>query len=303
MSEIRQHLFTQISKRVIILIQIAQLFEGHHIMEGLLMMKANSIKDFAKENGADLVGIAPVDRFEGAPRGHKPEDFLTGAKSVVAMAKRIPLSIVRKIPSPYYERFGYNDLNAHLRQLAYKVAIFLEDQGYEAMPLDPSIDERARDVEIIQEEPEPQVRILGDFSHRHAIVEAGLGEISAGCMVVVPKFGPRVRLVSVITTAPLEPSLKPEGESQFQICQPKACGLQCANKCPAKALPGDGTVDHFKCRHYRDPVLYTLEYFKRIAESKKTGRPSLIEVSGRATADGGLTCGICIKVCPIGVAL
>lgn len=267
------------------------------------MMEANFIKDFAMKNGVDLVGIAPVDRFEGAPQGHKPEDFLTGARSVVAMAKRIPLAIVKKIPSPSYERFGYTDLNAHLRELAYRVALFIEDQGYEALPLDPSVDERAREVQIIQEEPEPLVRILGDFSHRHAIVQAGLGEISAGCMVVVPKFGPRVRLVSVITTAPLEPDPQPEANSRFNICQPEACGLQCAKKCPGKALLGDGTVNHFRCRQYRDPALYTLEHFKQIAESKKTGRASSGGGRGRGTPGGGLSCGICIKACPIGVSL
>lgn len=32
------------------------------------MPKTNAIMDFAKENGADLVGIAPVNRFEGAPK-------------------------------------------------------------------------------------------------------------------------------------------------------------------------------------------------------------------------------------------
>jgi len=266
-------------------------------------METKSILDFAKESGADLVGIAPVDRFEGAPKGHKPEDFLPGARSVVAMAKRIPLSIVKKIPSPYYEKFGYHDLNAHLRELAYKVAILLEDQGYEAFPLDPSIADQAREVEILQEEPEPKVRILGDFSHRHAIVAAGLGELSASCMVVVPKFGPRIRPVSVITTAPLEPSPKPEGESRFNICKPEACGLQCAQKCPAKALPGDGTIDHFKCRSYRNPASYTLEYFKQIADSKKTRGPSSSGASGGATPPVSQTCGICIKVCPIGLAL
>jgi epoxyqueuosine reductase len=266
-------------------------------------VEANLVKQFAMKNGADLVGVASVDRFAGAPQGHKPEDFLTSARSVVAMARRIPLAIVKKIPSPYYQKFGYNDLNAHLRELAYKVALFLEDQGYEAFPLDPSVDERAREVEILQEAPEPLVKILGDFSHRHAIVQAGLGEISAGCMVVVPKFGPRVRLVSVITTAPLEPDPKPEGKSRFNICQPEACGLQCARKCPAKALPGDGTVNHFRCRQYRDPALYTLEFFRQIAESKKTGRASAGGGRSRGAAGGGLSCGICIKACPIGIPL
>lgn len=273
-------------------------------MESIYDMKrTNSVIDFAKEMGADLAGIAPVDRFEGAPGGHRPQDLLTGARSVVALVKRIPLSIVKKIPGPYYERFGYVDLNAQLRELAYKVALFLEDQGYEAFPVDPSVEERARDVQVLQKEPEPKVKILGDFSHRHAIVEAGLGEIGAGSMVVVPKFGPRVRLASVITTAPLEPGPRPASEGPFSICKPEACGLQCARRCPAKALPGDGTVDHFKCRHYRDPTLYTLEYFEQMAGAGKMRRPPSSQGGGQTRQAGGLTCGICIKACPIGVTL
>jgi hypothetical protein len=36
--------------------------------------------------GADLVGIAPVDRFAHAPEGHKPTDFLPECKSVISIA-------------------------------------------------------------------------------------------------------------------------------------------------------------------------------------------------------------------------
>ena len=267
------------------------------------MVKAEAIISFAKRAGADLVGIAPVERFEGAPKRHKPEDILPGAKSVVAMAKRIPLPIVKSIPSPYYDRFGYHDLNAHLRELTYNVSVFIEDLGFEAFPLDPSVDDKAREVEILQEAPEPKIRILGDFSHRHAIVAAGLGEFAASSMVVVPKFGPRVRVVSVITTAPIEPSPLLGGRGKFNICQPEKCGLQCVKKCPAKALPGDGTIDHFKCRNYRNPGAYTLEYFKSIAESSKAKGPASSGPGGRTTPPVGQTCGICIKVCPIGISL
>jgi len=267
------------------------------------MVKAEAIISFAKRAGADLVGIAPVERFEGAPKRHKPEDILPGAKSVVAMAKRIPLPIVKSIPSPYYDRFGYHDLNAHLRELTYNVSVFIEDLGFEAFPLDPSVDDKAREVEILQEAPEPKIKILGDFSHRHAIVAAGLGEFAASSMVVVPKFGPRVRVVSVITTAPIEPSRLLGGKTKFNLCRPEECGLQCVKKCPAKALPGDGTIDHFKCRNYRNPGAYTLEYFKSIAESSKAKGPASSGPGGRTTPPVGQTCGICIKVCPIGISL
>jgi epoxyqueuosine reductase QueG len=270
---------------------------------GVLMVKAETVIGFARKAGADLVGIAPVERFEGAPKGHKPEDILSGARSVVAMAKRIPLPIVKSIPSPYYDRFGYHDLNAHLRELTYNVSVFIEDLGFEAFPLDPSVDDKAREVQILQEEPDPKIKILGDFSHRHAAVAAGLGEFAASSMVVVPKFGPRVRFVSVITIAPIEPSPLLGGKAKFNICQPEKCGHQCVKKCPAKALPGDGTIDHFKCRNYRNPGVYTLEYFKAIAESKKARGPASLGSGGKATPPVGETCGVCIKVCPIGISL
>jgi hypothetical protein len=85
---------------------------------------------------------------------------------------------------------------------------------------------------------------------------------------------------------PLEPSPLLRGKSRFNICQPEACGLQCVKKCPAKALPGDGTIDHFKCRNYRNPGAYTLEYFKAIAESKKPSRPASGGAGAKAAPPG-----------------
>ncbi len=48
------------------------------------------VKEFAKTQlGADLVGVAGVDRFAGAPDGHRPDELLPGAKSVIVMAGRM----------------------------------------------------------------------------------------------------------------------------------------------------------------------------------------------------------------------
>ena len=43
----------------------------------------NEVVTWLKANGASLVGIAPVERFDGAPKGHHPRDFLQEARSVV----------------------------------------------------------------------------------------------------------------------------------------------------------------------------------------------------------------------------
>ena len=38
------------------------------------------VKSFARRSGADLVGIALVESFSKAPKGHRPGDLLKGAK-------------------------------------------------------------------------------------------------------------------------------------------------------------------------------------------------------------------------------
>ena len=50
---------------------------------------AENIKQQALEMGADAVGIAAVSEFHRhAPEGHRPDDILKGAKSVIAIGKR-----------------------------------------------------------------------------------------------------------------------------------------------------------------------------------------------------------------------
>ena len=50
-----------------------------------------ALKRMLVDRGARLVGIASIDRFEGAPKGHHPVDFIANAQSVVV----IGLPIVR----------------------------------------------------------------------------------------------------------------------------------------------------------------------------------------------------------------
>ena len=49
------------------------------------MTETYEIKAYVKSLGAAKVGVAPVERFEGAPRGHRPQDFLPSARSVISL--------------------------------------------------------------------------------------------------------------------------------------------------------------------------------------------------------------------------
>jgi hypothetical protein len=59
----------------------------------------DGLREFAFSKGADLFGVASVDRFHGAPDGHKPTDILPEARTVVVCAKRIPESVVMQGPA------------------------------------------------------------------------------------------------------------------------------------------------------------------------------------------------------------
>lgn len=53
-------------------------------------LTSQMVKDYAKSIGADLCGIAPMDRFEGAPKQQDPRYIMPRAKSCIVLAFRIP---------------------------------------------------------------------------------------------------------------------------------------------------------------------------------------------------------------------
>jgi epoxyqueuosine reductase QueG len=192
------------------------------------------MKKFAYSKGADLVGVAPVDRFHEAPEGHKPTDILPDAKTVVVCAKRFPESVVTGGPATSY----HQTMVVHMNQLdviACEVAAFVERQGGKAIPV-PS-DEPYFDWD--QERSHGR----GDLSHKHAAQAAGLGRLGKNSLLITPEFGNRVSLVSVVTDLDLDPDPLVARE----MC-PSACML-CMTACPVKAIK-DGIVDQKKCRSH-----------------------------------------------------
>ncbi|MDD5127815.1 MAG: hypothetical protein PHR43_06975 [Dehalococcoidales bacterium] len=178
--------------------------------------------DFSREKGADLVGIASVDRFEHAPEHHHPRYFLPGAKSVVVVAMEIALGPLQNVAAGKenlsYCGFGVKFVNAELDRIAYELAKFLERRCYSAYPIPANA---PRD---------PMFR--WGLSHRHAALAAGMGEMGTNQILLTPQFGPRQKLVSIITEAPLEP----DPLVKHEICD--HC-QSCVKICPSGALSAD----------------------------------------------------------------
>lgn len=60
-------------------------------------MTKEEVKALAKSLGADIVGIASMDRFEGAPKQMDPRYIMPEAKSMIVMGFRVMRGSLRGI--------------------------------------------------------------------------------------------------------------------------------------------------------------------------------------------------------------
>ena len=181
------------------------------------------VKKYALEQGAALVGIADAEILNDAlEKDFRPEDCLPNCRSVVVLALHIPdgaLEIMRRGKMNYsYNMFGYAYLNRELDFLIYRMTLFLENEGYAAVPLP------ARGTQYGARKP------YGPISYRHCAVAAGLATFGLNGLALTPQYGSRQRFVGIPTTAPLEPAHELLDQSICDGC------LECIRNCPAHAL-------------------------------------------------------------------
>jgi epoxyqueuosine reductase QueG len=249
-------------------------------------MTADGVKTYAREQGADLVGIANADRFHDGPKGHRPRELLAGAQSVVVLGLRLLKSLVHWqrlftdsevfppdlaphiAQSHVYIRTCYEAVNTKLEQLAMATAYWLEDQRASALWLPATY---ARDAPLMEQVP----GMFAPFSHRHAAVRAGLGEFGLNGLVMTPEYGPRARFISLVTTARLEP----DPLLAQPLCLRGECRA-CIEACKLQAIQMDEGVP--------DGVPFL-------------DSPSMIDKEKCLRRHGEAMClGLCISACPVG---
>jgi Uncharacterized Fe-S protein len=194
-------------------------------------MNASIVKDLVLTAGADLCGIASVDRFEVAPEGFRPTDLFPDAKSVIVFAKKIPASVFRTqsdIPYSFVE-----DVVLHeVLRLSLDIAVKLEKEHVAALPV-PSEPYDYWDAETLTGK--------GLLSLKHAAYLAGLGVIGRNTLLCTPEYGNLIKLGALVTDVELDPDPVLENK----LCSDK-CNI-CTNGCPSGALQ-NGAVDQRKCR-------------------------------------------------------
>ena len=229
------------------------------------MEYTEKLKEYLKEEGADLVGVTDVHSLSELKT--IPDNLLSPFTHAVSIAMRIPRAVFDFIidqPTPLYSSM-YQNVNRLLDEVAYKGAIMLQSDGYLSLPIPAS--------QIIDYE-----EWHGAISHKAVARIAGLGWQGKNLLLITPEYGSKVRLVTILTNAPLA------------VDSPIAnrCGKcrKCTEACPAGAIKGHSTKDYYRSR---DEALDFSKCALKLTEEFQ----HLPNVSG-------LICGVCIKVCPWG---
>jgi epoxyqueuosine reductase len=167
----------------------------------------------------------------------------------------------------------YNNMNQTLRE----VSGMIEDDvkknlGCRAMAFPPSTSDRVKKTCKYQKE------LRSEFSHKIGATRSGLGWIGKTALLVTKRFGPRLRLASVLTDYELDVG---------QSIEESLCGgcTVCVESCPANSgrdilwqlgMKREEIYDPFGCRDTCEKL--TTEFI----------------------GEAHLICGICVSVCPYG---
>ena len=218
--------------------------------------------------GASFVGFSDV-------RSVLPEKLSTYHNAVTIGVKLLDAVIDEIDGMPTHTYFKhYRTVNALLDEIVLKGCMWLEAQGYRAYPVaaSQSID-----------------AYTGVFQHKTAACLAGLGFIGKSALFISHAYGPRVRLATILTDAPLEwldvEHDKDECISTGNTCRCGDC-RKCVEACPAMAISGempmyeDGEIVRSRLYDAKACSDYMSMHFKEI---------------GR-----GSVCGVCVRVCPFG---
>jgi epoxyqueuosine reductase len=213
-----------------------------------------------------IYGFADLNGFVNEKYAVYPYGIVIGRKLDDAIID----TIVDGPTGPYYAY--YKEINRILSQVSTDIAEELIEEGIDAIAIEPTIHEKQIDSAYLK-----TLRV--DISHKMLATHAGLGWIGKSALLISKKFGPRVRLVSILTKNPLLPFGKPITASRCGEC------TLCVEKCPAHAVSDrlwqvgmvrEAFFDAFKCR----------ETCGRLARER-------LNIDARI-------CGVCIAVCPIG---
>lgn len=217
----------------------------------------------AKALGANVVRSCSVDRWREIPIQAPefwPQNIWSWSKNVIVLAIPLFSPMMNTTPSMVYQEL-YDTSNRVLDDMSYHLANYIVSElGYRAIffPRDCYYS-----IEVLVDNPNAA------FSHVMAGYYAGVGTLGDSHNLISKEFGPRMRIVSIITDAPI-----PQDDMlDHELCI--HC-KKCLNSCPSH------------CFSHPEQHPYVMD---KVACTKHH-----VEIKNQHH----WPCGICAAVCPVG---
>jgi len=213
------------------------------------------LREYALASGISSFGICDTAAIRDCFHPSLSENpAVAGMGRAISMAFHLSDAIMEGIsmePTPLYA-MHYNRVNSFLDNCALAVATIIQNSGHSAIPVAAS--------QIVDKGSQ-----RGHLNHKVVARAAGLGHIGRNNLLVTPEFGSRVRLVTVLTNAPLD--VTAAASSDCGSCR------ACISACPAGAI-GESVSDFSLAR-----CVEAISRFQRIMFVAK-----------------GI-CGVCVRAC------
>ncbi len=210
------------------------------------------LKKIALEGGACCFRVADIRRIKY--NYLLPKEAVEQLDYGISIAVRLSSSVLSTIvnhPTKIYFHH-YRTVNYALDQIALKITDKIQRLGYKALPVPAS--------QTIDWENQK-----ADFSHKKVAVLAGIGWLGRNNLVVHPKYGAQIRLVTVLTDMPLK--VDSPLNMNCRNCR------KCIQVCPVGAI-------HETPQQFEHQTCY--EALKNFVKKGYTGQ---------------YICGICVRVC------
>jgi epoxyqueuosine reductase QueG len=226
------------------------------------------VERIARREGVDLVGFADLSAYADDLVVFGG-DIVKGYPYGISIGIVLPNEIVEGLAdrdnpnnASLYHHHAYDIINSRLDLAASLISSFLSREGHRALPVP------AERTDIANAIPTVSHKMVGHI--------AGLGWIGKNCLLITSRYGPRIRLASILTDAPLKAVDDPR-DAECGVCR------SCVEICPAKAIrgreytPGEPRGERFVFTACQD-------YFREL--EKDTSKKAV--------------CGMCLHVCPHG---
>jgi epoxyqueuosine reductase len=230
-----------------------------------------------------VFGTAPAAALaDGAP-GYRPADLLPGAQSIFCFAVPMPQGIYGCAAKPL--EMYWRALPMRFRavdEISLQVATTIEEAGFTSTPV----------FSCFPMERRAGGELWGHASLVRMAEACGIGTIGKNGLLFSSRYGPRLILGGVVTTATLPTTCFPQRDEEG--C-PEDCFV-CQESCPIHAIDRSGKVNNAACSGYStQPSLLTA--MLQIREYKPEELRRLLNTAAVDEHNMNV-CTACVSNCP-----